>query len=609
MKRQDYAGALSQADRSLKDFSNGSSAAAAVALKAEALNRLGRVPEADDVVAKFLAQNPKSPVANSMFLTKAAGENSRKDYNAALADYQKVRDNADAGADLQASADGGYIQILQSLGRFDDVINEAKSFAAKYPNNPSLPSVLFNQAMAMNEKHDVPGAIAALQDLAQKYPKSDAAPLALYRVVTINQAAGNLPAMIQAAADLRKAYPDSYDLLGLAADQVGAVLLKQRKFEDAIAVYQPMVDSPKPEVAASARDKIAAAWLASAKAMPPYQSMTVEMRAEAEKRLSSAEQAYVGTLKTFASQPDVLIAVGNAFDGLVNALKQRISWDVLKDSDMEGYLGKLGADLTTPDMQARLELAKAGLVFAMKDGDKQYPAALGRFKAVIAANPELALTRQEANQYGELLLVAKDYPAALKVYTELQTHPDQLSQGDADYGLGATYLGQGDIAQAKTYFGKLSDLTGGGRWQPHYLDAQYGIALANEQSSDAALNAQAGQTYSELMTNPRASAKVQAEAMLGFGRLLEKSGQTVTSTVPDKPNMTAVHYYQQPDALIGPAVAEQSAEGLFYAGQAYEKADNKATAKQMYDKLLANYSTTAPDWADKAKAAEAKLGQ
>ncbi len=44
-------------------FPKGRYAADAIALKAQALNRLGRVPEADQVVNDFLAQNPTSPVA------------------------------------------------------------------------------------------------------------------------------------------------------------------------------------------------------------------------------------------------------------------------------------------------------------------------------------------------------------------------------------------------------------------------------------------------------------------------------------------------------------------------------------------------------------------
>jgi tetratricopeptide (TPR) repeat protein len=604
MERKDYAGSLSQATRSLKDFPKGRFAADAVALKAQALNRLGRIPEADQVVNDFLAQNPTSPVANQMFLTKAQGETSRADFTSALADYKKVKDNASASPELRAGADAGYIQTLNSLMRYDDVLSEAKSFESQYPQSPALPSVLLFAGMAMDQKHD-PGAVAALQDLARKYPKDEAAPFALFYVVNIYERQNNAPAMIQAAADFRTAFPQSYTFLAQAADAVSTVLLKEKKFDDAIALYQPLTQCPQPDVAASARNKIGAVWLASAKSLGYYQSMGVPARADAEKRLSTGEKTYLDTLE---NSPGESAAVGEAFDGLVNAAKQRRSWGLLKDADMEAYFTKLGADLTTPEMQARLEMAKAGLVFIYKDGAKQYPAALDRFKKVIAANPDLRLTRQETVQFGELLLAAKDYPTALKTYNDLLTNTsanDQAALGDAYYGLGATYLGQGDIAQAKVYFLKLKALPGGGAWHQHILDANFGVALADEQSGQPADIAEAQGIYGALMQAPQGGVPLQAKAMLGYGRLLEKAGHGITPA-PQGPNEFAVHYYQEPHLLFGPATPEQSAEGLYDAGQVYGKAGDKANAKKQYDDLIKAYSATAPEWAAKAQAAEAQ---
>ncbi len=69
----------------------------------------------------------------------------------------------------------------------------------------------------------------------------------------------------------------------------------------------------------------------------------------------------------------------------------------------------------------------------------------------------------------------------------------------------------------------------------------------------------------------------------------------------------AVHYYDQIDLLYGAAVPQLSAEGLYNAGQAYEKAGDKANAKAEYQKLIKNYSTSAPDWVAKAQAAVGKL--
>jgi tetratricopeptide (TPR) repeat protein len=602
MDRKDYAGALAQAIRSVKDFPNGKYVGDAIALQAQALNRLGRIPESDAVVDNFLKANPTSPVANQMFLTKAQSEGTRQEYDKALADYGKVKDNASANVELRGAADAGYIQTLNSMKKYDELLTESKTFVTTYPNSKALATVLLFQGMAMDQKKD-PGAVAALQAVAAKYPQDEAAPFALFYVVNIYQRANNVPAMIQAAADFRKAFPESYALLLQADDAVSTVLLKQKKYDEAIALYQPLVEAKDPAVAATAQNKIGSIWLESAKSLGHYQSMNPTQRADGEKRLSTGEQMYVSVLKN-STDTD---AIGEAFDGLITAAKQRRSWGLLKDADLEGYLTKTTADITDPAMQARVEMAKAGLVFLMKDGAKDYPAALDRFKKAIDANPGIHLTRTETNQYGELLLAAKDYPTALKVYTDLLTNAapsDNLAPADANYGIGATYLAQGKVAQAKEYFEKMKTAT----WNPHIADANYGIALAEEQSAQGNDLNDAMQIYSGLMQNPGAGVALQAKAMIGYGRILEKQGHCIVPT-SEGPNDYGIYYYHQPNLLFGPAAPEQSAEGLYDAAQALAIAGHKPDARKDYDTLIQNYATTAPDWVEKAKAAEATLGQ
>jgi tetratricopeptide (TPR) repeat protein len=603
--QKDYAGALAQDQRSLRDFPHGKSVGDVMSQEAEALTGLGRIAESAQVIEDFLKQNPTSPQANSLLLSRAQDETKTGNLAGALADYQRVKTNGSAGADLQAAADGGYIETLQALGRYDDVINESKAFASSYPNNPSAPGILVIGGMAMDAKHD-PGAVAALQDVAQKYPTSPSAPVALYNVLKIYERARNVPAVLQTMGDLRRAYPDNYPVLVAAADEASVVLLKLKKFDEAVALYQPWMNAPDTDIAAAAHNKIGDIDLASAKALGHYESMQLAARTEAEKRLSSAEQAYLGTLKMFPNQLD---AVSGAIDGLINVLKQRRSWGLLTDATMEAYLAKLSNDVTDADMRAHFELAKAGLVFVYRDGAKQYAAALARFKQTVAANPGLHLTRAESNQLGELLLAAKDYSSARKTYNDLLANAapgDVVSQGDAYYGLGATYLAQGDVAQARDDFNKLLQLPGGGRWHPHILDAEYGVALAGEQGG-AAEQSEAQQLYGQIMQAPQAEVALQAKAMLGYGRLLEKSGYALKPSAAG-PTEYAVHYYLEPNTLFGPATPEQSAEGLFDAGQAYQKAGDAANAKKQYDALLGAYSTTAPDWAAKARATEAQAG-
>jgi outer membrane protein assembly factor BamD (BamD/ComL family) len=600
-KHKDYNGELKQALRSLTDFPKGKHVAEAIELQADALTNLGQVDAAKKVIDNFLAANPTSPVAFGLLISQGKGLIQKNDLQGALHSFDLVRNNpAAAAAAFQPSADAYYIQVLNTLHRYDEVIKEGQDFAKKYPTDQASPSVQVLTAMAMDKKND-PAAVPLLQSVA-KLPgvSPDIGSFALYYIVAIDQRENKTPEMVQAVTDLRTAFPTAYALISQANDAVVAILEKQKKFDDAAGLYQPLVTAPAKEVASDAQNKIGGVWLDAAKAMGNYQSLQTDVaRAEAEKRISTAEQAYVATLKNF---PDQLGAVGDALQGLVNTAMTRDRWGLVKDADLEGYFTKMGADLTDPVMQTRLELTKAGLVFSLKNGHDQDAAALDRMTKAIAASPGLELTTQETDQYGELLIGAKNYPQAQAVYQALLAHAkpnEQVKLATGYYGLAATYLAQNDFPNAKIWLSRMLNLSAGAAWSSHATDAQLGMAEINEQSSAPEDNAAAKNAYADLMRSPTAGAINQAKAMLGYGRILEKSGAAVKT--PTQTDIEyATHYYEQVDLFYGPATPELSAQGLYLAGEAYLKANDAADAKKDFDKLRSTYATTASDWVAKA---------
>jgi len=600
MKRvpPDYEGALRQAQRSLKDFPNGKHVDAAVTLQAEALEKLGRVEESRHVIDDFVTNNPDNPLAYAMLVTQGEGQMRTGDLTSALTTFAKVKDNPKA-AEYQASADASYVQVLNMLSRWPEVESEAKNFQAKFPADKALPSIEVLGAVAMDKQNE-PGAIPVLQAVAKQFHDNEPiASFALYYIVAIDQREQKTAEMLQAAKDLAAAFPTAYALISQANDAVVPVLEKQKKFDDAVALYQPLITAPLQDVAAAAQVKIGGVWLDAAKAMGAYQSLQTDAaRQEAEKRLEAAESANVATLTNFPAQAD---AVGDALQGLVNTGLTRVKWGLLKDGDLEGYLAKQGAGLTTPEMQARLELAKAGLVFVIKNGHQQDAAALARMTQALAAAPNLTLTTQEADQYGQLLIGAKNYPQALAVFQALLATAkptEQLKLAEAYYGLGATYLAQADYGNAKIWFAKMAALPGGAVWSPHANDAQLAMAEINEQSDSPADQAAAKTAYSSIMTSPVAGAGNQAQAMLGYGRLLEKAGHAVKAAGQADIEY-ATHYYEQVDLFYGPALPELSAEGLYLAAQAYTKAGDTADATRATAKLKSTYPTTS--WAAKVQ--------
>jgi TolA-binding protein len=619
-KRHEYDGALKQALRSMKDFPKGKFADDALILEASILTSLNRIDESNKIVDDYLKANPTSPKANNLLITRGLNKMNATppDYVGALADLGKVKDNAGATPEVRGAADASYVQVLSKQKNYDGVIAEAKNFATQYKDSPALSSVLLFSGMALAEKHD-PGAIAALQEIAKNYPKDEAAPFALFTVVNIYAQTGDVKGMTTAFNNLRTAFPTAYSILVQAADTVTTVLEKRKDYADAIALYEPLTQVSKKDVAAAARNKIGTIWLDAAHSMGYYSSLPPTRpagdplarpgadRAEADKRLAAAEQSFLQTLKDF---PDESNAAGDAIDGLVAVAKQRRTWGLLKDADMEKYLDGLTSSLTAPDIQARLEMAKAGLVFIQKNGASQFPAALDRYKKVVAANPALVLGRQEADQLGQLAIAAGDYATAQSVYGSLLDNApanDVQSKGYGYFGLGAVLSAQGKVADAKVYYQKLEALPGGGAWHPRINEADYGIALGDESSTDPGTLEEAKKIYATLMHLPPGNYVLAAKAMLGYGRILEKQGFALKPNGAG-PTEYAIHYYQQPNVMSSTGTPQQSAEGLFDAGQAYEKLGDKANAKAQYDLLIQTYGTYAPDWAAKAKDAESKLG-
>ena len=168
---------------------------------------------------------------------------------------------------------------------------------------------------------------------------------------------------------------------------------------------------------------------------------------------------------------------------------------------------------------------------------------------------------------------------------------------------GAVALAQNQLPAAKDNFTKMFSLPGGAAWSKHLSDAQYGLAFAQENAGTPTELAAAKQTYSQLMKSVAAGPIVQTKSLLGYGRILDKAGNGLKPE-PQGPNEFAVHYFLQPNLFFQTATPEQSAEGLYLAGQVYDKAGDKANAKKQYDQILTTYKTLAPDWAAKAQAAE-----
>jgi len=585
---QQYAAAEQQFRKSLAETPTGRIADQSTLGLGAVLQVEKKYPEAETLLADYLKRNP----------TAAGAAEARYNLGIALAADNKPDEAVEQMRLVAADAKAGPLQTQASLQQGVILLQAKKPDAAipllqktvtDFPKSEAAITALLYIGDAQKAKNDSASATAsyelAFQEAADDSPLG---PIAGARLISLRIAAGQLD-QAGAVADRLAAHYAGNPAASAAARLLAAALEKQRNYDGAAArldfvVSQNGAETPR------ARAQLASLWMNAARALGAYPALNDDEKKQWQTFTDRAEKAAIAAATTAPAAPDTAVAL----EELVKLDLARIDAGLATVDQATAALADLAAKASDPQAKGRFELARIAVIVARGHREE----AAGLYAAAFQANPALAAGPSDLSRYGDALLDAKKYDEATAVYTKLgQAFPKDIhAQADSLYGLGAAQLGLGKTAEADAYFDKLEKQA---PWSDKIWQAKLGRGLAAENRKETA---QARTFYQQVVMSSAASPETKARGLFGFARTLETEGKLVEDpAAKDQPN--AANNYLKIDALFDSA-KEIAAEGLWRAGQVFEKANQPAKAKGAYGDLVKKYpqSPFAAQAADRLKA-------
>ena len=121
---------------------------------------------------KVADQFPGATQATLALLSAADGSFAKRDYAAAIKDYQRVIQTATANAELRDSAQLGLASSLEASGKTDDAINAYLEVARRGARSPSAPFAYSAAARLYDERGDRDNERKVLTEAASLDPDS-----------------------------------------------------------------------------------------------------------------------------------------------------------------------------------------------------------------------------------------------------------------------------------------------------------------------------------------------------------------------------------------------------------------------------------------------------
>ncbi len=490
--------------------------------QASALVELKQFDKALDIFKKFLTTNPAKDLAAVAEFGMAVIQQQTNKVEDAIKGFITVRDKyGDTPQGQQSSFYVGH--LLVQKGDAKGAIPELKNFMAKYPQDPLVPTALYEMAQSQAATGDKAGALASYEKLGTDYPKSETAPFSYFQRSSLYMSEQKTAEMEKTMRDFLAAYPENPNII-VAYDTIAQNQIAQQKPLEAIATYREMVDKhgdhPK---AADAFVKIANLWYTYAQKQGPYLALNEAQRVEWKKGVDGAVEAAEQLLTKFPESDQVALGLQQ----LLGAQKLLVGAKLKTDADTEKYFQDFADKFAEhPGTRSKVLFTLAAFTY-----EKDKAKAVAQMTA--AFDPKLKYAPADLDLYGSALIEQKKLEEAAKAYAKLAADypipagsapnqaPEQVQEAQAIalYGAGKVLQLQGKIAEAGAKFDTLKKEY---PRSPKILEANYGIALAllDQKKYDDAIALVGG-----IVRAPTVTADLRASAFLLIGRANEGKGE------------------------------------------------------------------------------------
>ncbi len=545
-------------EESLADYPKGHFTVQALQGQANALVKLGRFDEAQEIFKKTLANASSKDVSAAAEFGIGTVFQKQNKLDEAITAFKKVRDTYPGTAYAEQAA-FWVGQLLFTKGDAKSALTELQSFAKNFAKSDMMPNALFYTAQAQLQANQKNEALATFKDVGKKFPQAEVAPFSYFERVKVAMSDQKMDDAIGVMRDFIAVYPEAPALFQ-AYDTIAQIQASQKDGMKAVGTYEEYVKTKgQTDAAPEALLKIAALWKGYAEGQPGrYIALNEEQRKEWTKGVESSIAASERVVNEYSESPQVALALANLLD--VQKLRQQAK--LITEADVQSYFQELAKKFESK------QVTRSKIIFTLASYTFEKDKTKAIEQMASAYNKELKYAPGDLDLYGQALIEQGRLDEAMAIYEKLAVDyplpkgadPTKTggetgeAQSIALFGTGKVLQEQKKIEEAKKRFDDLEKYYG---WSPKMMEANYGIALGlyGEKKYDDAMKRLIG-----VIKNNSASARLRASGMLLLAKIHEDQGNFDT----------AIDNYIKIASFYG-GVPEVAAEGLWRGANLLER--------------------------------------
>jgi tetratricopeptide (TPR) repeat protein len=577
----------------LDQFPNGELRSVAYVSRAQALQQLGRMDEAQQAFEQAAASSNQEAVAFGAMLGKANVLLTQQKFDEAITLYDQVLEQYGG---MEGAEEALYRKGSAQLQKQDYVaaMETLEAFQAENPDSRLTPFMLMDLGQARGRvatQQDpvntelLRQAIEDLRRLHTEFPDTSAAPYAYFFIAEFQSYLGNAEAVQKAYQDYITSYPDHSEIY-FAYNQLAQMYINGNMPREAAVLWTEFVDdNPDHQFADVVLMSMAQLWERAATNMGFYNGLETGQQAEWAENMRNA----VDSAERLARNHPESQYLRDALTTIRGIKLQQVKLRLAEREDVANYLKNLADSLAaTEEASKTARVVYAGFIYPMDEEQ-----ALEILEQ--AYSPELNLPASDLDLYALELVERGELDRARQIYEKIAAdHPVpqdraptqaprevQEAQAIHLFGLGTIATARGNPDEAGTYFAELKSNY---PWHPKIGQANYGIALS--QFRDGNLDEALQGAVAVIRDQSRAvTSELRAKAHLLGGKVLMERNQPGNPRQNKPADMETARQYIQKVPVAYPSLDFLVAEAYWLLAKIYEATGKPELKQEALDEL------------------------